>query len=122
MPDAHDVLLPHRRVLVVEDSYLVAQEIMEALERQGATVIGPVSTLHDALRLARETSELDAAVLDVNIRGEMIWPVADFLSGRGVKIVFATGYPAEHIKERYSQSNVIEKPIPARAIARMLAS
>lgn len=116
------VQLPHRRILVVEDNYLVAQEIAEALERQGARVVGPVSTVTDALRLARETDGLDAAVLDVNLRDKMIWPVADLLKERGVKLVFATAYAAARIKERYHGADVIEKPTPARAIVRLLSS
>ena len=122
MPFPYSALLPGRRILVVEDSYLVAQELTEALEREGAEVVGPVSALNDAWHLALETSKLDGAVLDVNLRGEMIWPVADILSRRRVRLVFATGYAAGPIKERYNRCRVAEKPVPARAFARLLST
>lgn len=121
MSSSFNVRLPHRRVLVVEDNQLVAQAIAEALERQGARVVGPVSTVTDALRLAQEMDDLDTAVLDVNLRGEMIWPVADLLKNRGVRLIFATAYATASIKERYPGADVLEKPTPARAIVRLLA-
>ena len=121
MPSPYSTTLRGRRILVVEDSYLVAQELTELLEREGADVVGPVSTVYDAERLAREASHLDAAVLDVNIRGEMVWPVADTLSRRHVRLVFATGYAAALIKERYGHVQVAEKPAPARMVARLLS-
>ena len=121
MPLPYTALLHGRRVLVVEDSFLVAQELTEALEREGAEVVGPVSALDDAWRLAQGTHDLHAAVLDVNLRGEMVWPVADLLFHRQVRLVFATGYAARGIQGRYRASQVVEKPVPARAIVRLLS-
>ena len=80
-----------------------------------------MSTVYDAERLAREASKLDAAVLDVNLCGEMIWPVVDILSQRHVRLVFATGYAAASIRERYGHVQVAEKPAPARMVARLLS-
>ena len=122
MFDSYSVALRDQRILVVEDSYFVGQELMEALERHGADVVGPVSTIYDALRLADEERKFDAAVLDMNLRGEMIWPVADLLSGRNVKLVFVTGYDGSLLKKRYRLSSIIQKPTPARAVVRLLAS
>ena len=111
-----------RRILVVEDSYLVAQELTEALEREGAEVVGPVATVDDARRLVLETTKLDGAVLDVTLRGEMVWPVADILSRRNVRLIFATGYAAGPIRDRYDRCQVAEKPTPARAVVRLLTT
>ena len=122
MPLPYTALLCGRRVLVVEDSYLVAEALSEALEREGAEVVGPVSALEEAWRLAQATPDLDAAVLDVNLRGEMIWPVADLLFGRDIRLLFATGYASGIVQGRYRQSQVVEKPIPARAIVRLLSA
>ena len=115
-------MLRGQRILVVEDSYFVALDLAEALEREGADVVGPVSTVEDAQRLALEMLKLNGAVLDVNLRGQMIWPVADILSHRRVRLVFATGYAAGPIKERYNHCQVAEKPIPARAVIRLLSA
>ena len=79
------------RVLLVEDEYLVASLIEEMLEIAGCIVTGPIPRLAQAVDAAdRETC--DAAVLDVNLAGERIYPVADILSRRNIPFVFVTGY------------------------------
>jgi two-component sensor histidine kinase/CheY-like chemotaxis protein len=92
--------LRRHRVLVVEDEALVAMETVAELEQLGAEVVGPAATLEEGLRLAkRRRSPLDAAVLDVNLGGQPVGPLADLLARRGVPILFATGYgeaPAGH--------------------------
>jgi DNA-binding response OmpR family regulator len=88
------------RVLLVEDEYLVASLIEEMLEIAGCIVTGPIPRLAQAVDAAdRETC--DAAVLDVNLAGERIYPVADILSRRNIPFVFVTGYgvlPGEYAK------------------------
>ncbi|WP_159348669.1 PAS domain S-box protein [Roseomonas harenae] len=85
--------LTGRRVLLVEDELLVAMETEEALRDLGCEVLGPAATIEEALRLAQsEAGRIDAAVLDVNLAGRPSFPVADLLAGRGVPVVFATGY------------------------------
>ncbi|MDJ0386766.1 HWE histidine kinase domain-containing protein [Roseomonas sp. E05] len=83
-----------RRVLLAEDEPLVALELETQLQALGFTVVGPAASLQEALRLAGEEALLDAAVLDVNLRGQAVFPVADLLVRRGVPVVFATGYGA----------------------------
>ena len=79
------------RILLVEDEYLVASLIEEMLEIAGCIVTGPIPRLAKAVDAAdRETC--DAAVLDVNLAGERIYPVADILSRRNIPFVFVTGY------------------------------
>ena len=80
-----------RRILVVEDQHMIADEVAEALAEAGCTVVGPAGTLQDALRLAASAS-IDAAVLDVNLSGDMVWPAAQALRQRGIPFVFATVY------------------------------
>ena len=88
------------RVLLVEDEYLVASLIQEVLGTAGCIVKGPIPRLAEAVDAAdRETC--DAAVLDVNLAGERIYPVADILSRRNIPFVFVTGYgvlPGEYAK------------------------
>jgi PAS domain S-box-containing protein len=80
-----------KRILVVEDQHLIAEQVEEVLLGAGCNVVGPVPTITRASRLVVE-EELDAAVLDINLNGEMIWPVAEALQSRGTPFLFLTGY------------------------------
>lgn len=86
-----DMSLGGKRVLVVEDEMLLALDLEEGLRDAGCEVVGPAGSLRSALRLA-ENSEIDAAILDVNLAGERVFPVALVLSERGIPFVFATAY------------------------------
>src|SRR6516164_2815923 len=85
-----------KRVLVVEDEYLVAMDMSAYLEAAGAHVVGPASNVNAALEVLERT-ELDGAILDVNLRGEMAYPIADALTARGIPFVFTTGYDARTV-------------------------
>ena len=76
---------------MVEDQHLIAEQVEQALLGAGCDVVGPVPTITRASRLAVE-EKLDAAVLDINLDGEMIWPVAETLRARGTPFLFLTGY------------------------------
>ena len=114
--------LQNKKVLVVEDEYLVAQETEERLRAAGCKVCGPVASLPEALRIAA-ADELDAAVLDVNLNGEFTWPVAEALRSRGIPLIFATGY-AETIEPPIELRDVIriEKPVRRQQLFSALAS
>jgi CheY-like chemotaxis protein len=83
-----------RRVLVVEDDYILAQDLLEELLRSGAAVMGPVATVAEALDLLRSGLSPHMAVLDIGLGDETVYPVADALRARGIPFVFATGYDA----------------------------
>src|SRR5438270_8852311 len=89
------VELKGRRVLVVEDEYLIAADIAASLEALGAEVAGPAASVAEALTfLERDGDRLDGAVLDVNLGKERVYPLADVLRSRGIPFVFTTGYDA----------------------------
>ena len=97
------------RVLVVEDEYLVAALIEEMLESAGCVVIGPIPRVPEALE-AVDRDTCDAAVLDINLAGERIDPVAEALSKRNVPFVFVTGYGTTGLPRDYTQRPRICKP------------
>ena len=94
-------------ILVVEDEPLVAMMVEDFLLGEGAVVVGPATSLAKALELAEGT--FDAALLDVNLAGERVYPVARRLQQRGIPFVFATGYGGPD-EEWGTMPNVIEKP------------
>lgn len=116
-----DQFLQGRRVLVAEDEYLIAFDLRDALVRAGAEVLGPVPTVEDAAALLDGETQIDAAVLDVNLRGDMIFAVADALQERGIPVVFATGYDSSSLPDRFSSAVRLEKPLEGREIADLLA-
>lgn len=97
------------RILVVEDEMLVAMSLEMALEGAGFEVVGPFGRLEQALDAARN-GQMDAALLDVNVRGEPIFPVADILAARGIPYAFLTGYGREALPDRFCDSPVLSKP------------
>jgi PAS domain S-box-containing protein len=98
------------RLLLVEDEALVAIELSRALEDSGWEVVGPAATLEEAFRLVSANGTLDVAVLDVNLNGEMVYPLADELETRGVPFLFCSGYETIERADRYRYSPVVRKP------------
>lgn len=107
------------RVLVAEDGYFIAKGLARDLEAMGFSVLGPAPSVAEALALLLGETP-DGAVLDVNLRGEPVFPVADALAARGVPLVFATGYGAEAIPGLYGDAPRLEKPVQAAALVAAL--
>jgi PAS domain S-box-containing protein len=103
------------QVLVVEDEALVAMALRESLSELGYAVVGPFSRMSEAI-LALRGSRVDAAVLDVNLGGEVVYPLADVLAADRVPFVFVTGYGAEEIERRFASVPVLQKPIEPDAL------
>lgn len=102
------------RLLVVEDEVLVAMGLADALTDAGCRVVGPAMHLDDAVSLASKEA-IDGAVLDVNVDGEMIFPVADILESRGIPFVFTTGYGAAGLGP-YAGRPVLQKPFTVESL------
>ncbi|EYD76939.1 putative response regulator receiver (CheY-like protein) [Rubellimicrobium mesophilum DSM 19309] len=107
-------------ILVVEDEYLLADDLRRDLEAAGARVLGPVASVPEALELIEEAGRVDAAILDVNLAGRMVFPVAEVLSRRGVPFVFATGYERWALPEAFARVPRCDKPLDADEVLRTL--
>ena len=107
--------LADKRILLVEDEVLIAEMVVDMLTGLGATVIGPATSLEAGLSLAGSES-IDAAVLDINLRGERIDPIADLLDARGIPVLFATGYGTAAGVDR-RDAPVIDKPYTQERLA-----
>lgn len=110
-----------RRILVVEDEYLIAFDVAEWLEEQGADVLGPVPSVSEALALLEATPLPDAAVLDINLGSEQVFRVADMLQASDVPFVFVTGYDTGLIPARYAAARRCIKPLDRTRLLRTLA-
>ena len=107
-----DDIPPLRRILVVEDAPIIALDVQEMLEGLGWTVVGPIGNLGVALEMAAQES-LDAALIDINIRGGKIYPVARLLAARGIPFLLASGYANKELPEDLVDRPRLEKPYNA---------
>jgi PAS domain S-box-containing protein len=112
--------LPGERILIVEDEALVAMILEDQLADLGISVAATCSSVPDAMQ-AIEKNAPQAAILDVNLRGQLVYPVADRLMDRGIPFVFVTGYGRESIDRRYSFVKVLEKPVERQALEGLFA-
>lgn len=109
-------VLAGRRVLVVEDQYAIALDLCESLDQQGADVVGPASSVEDALVMLEDGARPDVAVLDIRLRGGLVYPVADRLQQLGVPYLFATACEQSEIPERHRRAPRFEKPVRLTSI------
>lgn len=109
-------VLSGRRVLIVEDESLVAMLLETILSDMGCAVIGPESNVGDGLRVVTGETDLDAALLDVNVAGQEVFPIAEALKARGVPFVFSTGYGESGLPEHWRGNPTVQKPFTDAAI------
>jgi two-component SAPR family response regulator len=107
--DGSDGELSGLRVLVVEDEAAISLLLEDMLMDFGCEVVGPAARLSTALD-AVERETLDLAILDVNVAGEPIYPVAETLQRKGIPFVFSTGYGTAGIKDVFRDRPVLQKP------------
>jgi CheY-like chemotaxis protein len=106
-----------RRVLLVEDETMIAMLLEDMLGDIGCEVVGPAYALDPALELAAGDHAIDVAILDVNLAGRPVFELADALRGRGVPMVFSTGYGSRALREIDRDVPVLGKPFQARELA-----
>lgn len=101
--------LAGKRILVVEDEYLIASDLKKQLTRVRAEVIGPVANIAAGCRLVA-SEPIDAALIDVNLNGEMSWMLADQLTAARIPHLIVTGYVGSSLPEAYRATPRLTKP------------
>jgi DNA-binding NarL/FixJ family response regulator len=110
------------RILVVEDDPLIAEGLAAGLGDDGAEIVGPASTVAEALALVGGSAHIDTAILDVGLKGEEAFAVADALDARGIPFIFASGYDDTTIPDRYSSIRRCEKPFGLERVVEALTN
>jgi CheY-like chemotaxis protein len=105
------------KVFAVEDESLVAMQLEDMLYDFGCEVVGVAMRFNRALEMADALPQVDFAVLDVNIGGDKVYPVAERLRARGVPIVFATGYGRAGVDAEWHGCQIVQKPYTAKELA-----
>ncbi len=109
-----------RTVLVIEDEWMLARDLSRAFETSGAHVVGPVPDVNQALEIVARAGSLDAAVVDLTLRGQDAYPVADALEERGVPFIFATGHEWDSIPARFHHVPMCIKPYETHDVTDIL--
>lgn len=109
------------RVFIVEDEAMIRMMVVDMLEELGHSVSGEAGRLDQAIDLAQST-DFDIAILDVNLDGKNITPVAEVVKARGLPLLFATGYGAQGIPEEFRDYPALQKPFELKALAAAIIS
>jgi DNA-binding response OmpR family regulator len=112
--------LSGRRVLLVEDEMLVAMLVETALEDENCIIVGPYGALGEALEAARSEA-MDLAVLDINLAGEKVFPVAEVLAARGVPFLLLSGYGEVALPSNRRHWPICAKPFSLEDLVSRLA-
>lgn len=107
------------RVLIVEDEAMVSLLLEDMVSDLGGEVIGPVAKFEQAMTMALD-ADFDLAILDINLDGLVVYPIADVLRYYGIPFVFVTGYDSSVIPERYQHDCVLSKPFSPQSFSGVL--
>ncbi len=108
-------------VLLVEDEAMIRMMVADMLDELGYSIAAETGEINEAIRLAGST-EFDIAILDVNVNGKVISPVADLLKARNRPFIFATGYGAQGVPEHYRDRPALQKPFQIESLKSIIES
>jgi DNA-binding response OmpR family regulator len=108
-------------VFLVEDEVMIRMMVVDMLEELGYQVAAEAGEINEAQRLA-QSAEFEIAILDVNVNGKLITPVAELIKARGLPFIFATGYGSSGLPEEYRDRPTLQKPFQLENLARVIDS
>jgi CheY-like chemotaxis protein len=112
---------PSCRVLLIEDEALIAMSIEDTLAELGHEVVAVATRLDRAMELAQQ-AQLELAIVDINLNGEKTYPVAEILAARDIPFIFATGYGAPVLEEKWRHLPALQKPFQAQDLVEAIAA
>jgi CheY-like chemotaxis protein len=113
-------LFQGKRILVVEDDYLIVADMVQELVGLGADVVGPLASVELAIDRLNRVPGIAGAILDVNLQGKLVYPVAEELRRRNIPFVFATGYDQTALSTDFRDTPRFTKPVDVSKVARVL--
>lgn len=109
-----------RRILIVEDEYFLADDLAKEFARRGADIVGPLGEVVEAIELLKAGTRIDAALLDINVRNQLIFPLARALRQHRIPFAFTTGYDKGWVDPEFADVPLCEKPFDMAAVANCL--
>ena len=110
---------PNGSVFLVEDEVMIRMMVADMLEELGYSIAAESGDINEAIRLAQST-DFDIAILDVNVNGKVISPVAEAIQARNRPFIFATGYGAQGLPEEFRDRPTLQKPFQMETLASVL--
>jgi CheY-like chemotaxis protein len=110
-----------RSILIIEDEYFLADDLANEFTRRGADILGPLNQVADAIALLNSGAKVDGALLDINVRNEWIFPLAEALRERNIPFVFTTGYGKDWLRPEFADVPLCEKPLDLQKVIGCLA-
>jgi DNA-binding response OmpR family regulator len=111
---AADAMLTGRRVILVEDEYFIASDLKKVLEAHGGEVIGPIGDVAKAASVISSDGRIDCAVLDIDIKGQAVFPLVRLLREQGIAWIYVSGYSEALVPVEFRAGAHIEKPVSDR--------
>lgn len=108
------------RFMILDDEIIVALDVEHMLTDLGHCVVGTANRMDGGMKIAQE-SDLDMAILDINVRGVLSFPIAEILRSRGVPVIFASGYGQRGLIDAFRDAHVLTKPFDMDGLARIVA-
>ncbi|TIU30442.1 MAG: response regulator [Mesorhizobium sp.] len=112
---------PARKILIVEDEFLIALHLADLLVEMGHRIAGTVDNLDEAIVFARD-EQIDFAILDINLAGTRSFPVADVLNQRGIPFLFVSGYGSDGLVDGCRHITTLAKPYAPQELERAIAA
>jgi CheY-like chemotaxis protein len=106
-------------VFLVEDEVMIRMMVADMLGELGYSIAAEAGEINEAIRLA-QSAEFDLAILDVNVNGKVISPVADLITARNRPFIFATGYGSSGLPAEYRDRPALQKPFQIETLGRMI--
>ena len=109
------------RIMIVEDEYWTAMHLANEVRDRRGVVLGPISSIEKAVQFLESAEPPDVAILDIQLRFDEVFPLADLMRKAQIPFIFATGYEADAILPAYAGVPRAEKPVALREVVRLLA-
>ncbi len=110
---------PGGSVFLVEDEVMIRMMVADMLEELGYTIAAETGEINEAIKLVQIT-DFDFAILDVNVNGKVISPVAELIKARNLPFIFATGYGSSGLPEEYRDRPALQKPFQLETLAKTI--
>jgi CheY-like chemotaxis protein len=116
----HELAFSGRSIFIMEDDYLQAYYLADLIRSERGHPIGPAASLDEGLEILRSAGRIDCAIVDINLRGQQVYPLVERLQQRSTPVIFVSGYDRSAIPERFADIPLCQKPVPMEELRELM--